>query len=63
MLCTGAIHAIMPTLCSPLSRLKLEDCIPDVELKQKIDAWITEGQQQGMKGSLAEDTPMEVDDL
>jgi hypothetical protein len=44
-------------------RLKLEDCIPDVELKQKIDAWITEGHQKGMKGSLAEDSPMEVDDL
>ncbi|GHJ85049.1 hypothetical protein NliqN6_1451 [Naganishia liquefaciens] len=43
--------------------LKLEDCIPDIELKQKIDAWIAEGHSQGMKGSLAEDTPMEVDEL
>lgn len=44
-------------------RLKLEDCIPDVELKQKIDAWIAEGHSQGMKGSLAEDSMMDVDEL
>lgn len=48
--------------CSFL-RLKLEDCIPDVELKRKIEAWIAEGHRQGMKGNLAEDTPMEVDEL
>jgi hypothetical protein len=52
---------ILPLLT--FHRLKLEDCIPDVELKRKIDAWITEGHEKGMKGSLAEDSPMEVDDL
>ncbi|KAJ9117556.1 hypothetical protein QFC22_004406 [Naganishia vaughanmartiniae] len=43
--------------------LKLEDCIPNVELKQQIDAWLKDGQDQGLKGSLAEPTPMEVDEL
>ncbi|KAJ9098222.1 hypothetical protein QFC21_004551 [Naganishia friedmannii] len=43
--------------------LKLEDCIPNVELKQQIDEWLKDGQSQGMKGSLAEPTPMDVDEL
>ncbi|KAJ9110282.1 hypothetical protein QFC19_001685 [Naganishia cerealis] len=43
--------------------LKLEDCIPNVDLKKQIDDWIQEGQNQGLKGSLAGGTPMEVDDL
>jgi len=28
------------------SRLKLEDCIPDTELKARIDAWVAEGQSE-----------------
>ena len=45
------------------SRLKIEDCVPDVEVKAKIDAWIEEGNRAGVKAKLAEDIDMDVDHL
>lgn len=26
-----------------LRRLKIEDCVPDVDLKARIDAWVADG--------------------
>lgn len=39
------------------SRLKYEDCIPDTELKAKIDAWLAEGNTKQA------DSVMDVDQL
>lgn len=41
-------------------RLKYEDCIPDVELKKKIDAWIAEGNQPS---NINESVSMDVDEV
>jgi hypothetical protein len=51
------LNALLP------DRLKIEDCVPDVELKAKIDAWIEEGKRAGVKAQPAEDVDMDVDHL
>lgn len=52
---------LRPVFHRATSRLKYEDCVPDEELKQRIDAWIAEGSVR--PSNLDEPVSMDVDEV
>jgi hypothetical protein len=52
---------LRPVFLRAMCSLKYEDCVPDEELKKRIDAWIAEGSVR--PSNLDEPVSMDVDEV
>ena len=55
-----SLHSLDSSRFISLCRLKYEDCVPDEDLKRRIDAWIAEGTRPS---NMDETVSMDVDEV